>query len=408
MGPWWLATIQAHGHLQLFGWGGLMVLGVGFFFLPRLRGAPLTAPNLLPWILGLLGSGLAMRAVVQPAFALVSFPALGWLFGASGVLELGGASLALAVLAATGRKGPPLRQRSGLLPVLPYLATGFAALWLALAVNAVLTLQAAFDGSPVIPSVGDEVVVHLGLVGFLLPVSVAVSVRSFPLFLWLKVPSPTRVRLAYPLFLSGLTLSVVGMAADSNGTAAVGGLLEGVTLLAFPAVLQLVPPRRRPGKAPTEDPHYLRPVEWLLIPAYFWLLFAGLIAVVGSAALFGAPIPISIDAERHALGSGFVTLLILGMGTRMLPGFSGRRIASVGLIWATVALGNASALLRVIPLLAPAGGMASPALEVLSIALALSGALGMAAVACLGLNLWRTFRPADASPAAHTPGAGHR
>lgn len=39
-GTRWPAAEQAHGHIQVFGWAGLMVLGVGFHFLPRLRGAP--------------------------------------------------------------------------------------------------------------------------------------------------------------------------------------------------------------------------------------------------------------------------------------------------------------------------------------------------------------------------------
>src|SRR3989442_15843989 len=40
VGPWWAAMAQAHGHLQLYGWAGLFVLGEAFHFLPRLRGAP--------------------------------------------------------------------------------------------------------------------------------------------------------------------------------------------------------------------------------------------------------------------------------------------------------------------------------------------------------------------------------
>jgi hypothetical protein len=30
IGLWWLAAAQQHGHIQLFGWAGLMVLSVGF------------------------------------------------------------------------------------------------------------------------------------------------------------------------------------------------------------------------------------------------------------------------------------------------------------------------------------------------------------------------------------------
>src|SRR5579875_1589122 len=38
---WWSALVQAHGHLQLYGWAALFVIGVSFHFLPRLRGTAL-------------------------------------------------------------------------------------------------------------------------------------------------------------------------------------------------------------------------------------------------------------------------------------------------------------------------------------------------------------------------------
>src|SRR5437868_4750150 len=40
---WRFPAAQAHGHVQVFGWAGLLVLGVGLHFLPRLRGARLAA-----------------------------------------------------------------------------------------------------------------------------------------------------------------------------------------------------------------------------------------------------------------------------------------------------------------------------------------------------------------------------
>src|SRR5437868_15244161 len=68
-GLWWPAAAQAHGHVQVFGWAGLMVLGVGLHFLPRLRGAALAVPALAPWVLALYGGGVALRAVAQPLAA---------------------------------------------------------------------------------------------------------------------------------------------------------------------------------------------------------------------------------------------------------------------------------------------------------------------------------------------------
>src|SRR6266568_2872334 len=61
-GVWWEAVVQAHGHLQLYGWAGLFVLGVAFHFLPRLRGTPLALPRFVPWIIGFQVIGLLFRA----------------------------------------------------------------------------------------------------------------------------------------------------------------------------------------------------------------------------------------------------------------------------------------------------------------------------------------------------------
>src|SRR5215469_5671259 len=53
MGLWWPAVVQTHGHVQLFGWAGLLVLGVALHFLPRLHVAPLACPGLRSWLLAL-------------------------------------------------------------------------------------------------------------------------------------------------------------------------------------------------------------------------------------------------------------------------------------------------------------------------------------------------------------------
>src|SRR5215213_6844444 len=72
LGRWWQAAAQVHAHEFVFGWAGLMVLGVGFYFLPRLRGRALANPKLARAVLWLLLSGLLLRALSQPVLDLVS------------------------------------------------------------------------------------------------------------------------------------------------------------------------------------------------------------------------------------------------------------------------------------------------------------------------------------------------
>src|SRR5690242_1933688 len=98
-GLWWVAAVQAHGHIQVFGWAGMFALGVGLYFLPRLRGCPPPAPSAVRAAAWLLGSGLALRALAQPTVAGLDPGALRAIasgaLGLSGLLELGGAGLAV-------------------------------------------------------------------------------------------------------------------------------------------------------------------------------------------------------------------------------------------------------------------------------------------------------------------------
>jgi uncharacterized protein involved in response to NO len=410
---WWVAAAQAHGHVQLFGWAGVLVLGVGLHFLPRLRGTALVAPALARWVLGLYGGGVALRAVAQPVAAIA--PGAGALVAGSGLLELAGASLAVGMLAATLRRGPALQQRAGIVPVLPYLVLAFASLWLSLALNLAGLVSAASAGAALVAAPWQPLLLQLGLVGFLVPVCLAVSVRTFPLYLRVRVPPTRGLWAVWAVLLAGLVLRLAALLGAPLAVDGGGQLLQGGALLAAAGLLDAPLGRTRAAVLATTaararalgaTPRALPPpgndvvaADALLRSAYAWLVVAAALLLLGGVLTLADGPPLPTDVERHALGAGFVTLLILGMGVRLLPGFLGRsQVASARLVWASFWLGNAAALLRVGPVLIPwllalAGGAAEPSLAPwLARALALSGVLGMAAVACLGWNLWRTFR----------------
>ncbi|MGN6696881.1 MAG: hypothetical protein ACTHMR_01875, partial [Thermomicrobiales bacterium] len=89
----------------------------------------------------------------------------------------------------------------------------------------------------------------------------------------------------------------------------------------------------------------------------------------------------------HALGTGFVTILIVGVGAHLLPGFTRRPLRSQAFLWATAVLGNAAAICRVAPVVFTA---TLPDTFATTLA-ALSGALGVATVAVFAYNV--TGRP---------------
>jgi hypothetical protein len=129
-----------------------MALGVGLYFLPRLRGRALARPAQARTVLGLLVSGLVLRLLTEPVLAVAGAGAPALFLraglGLSGVLELGGVSLALGLLALTLPGSPPARSRTGLRRVLPFLGTAFVGFWLAALANLVAVVALALgDGA---------------------------------------------------------------------------------------------------------------------------------------------------------------------------------------------------------------------------------------------------------------------
>jgi uncharacterized protein involved in response to NO len=221
VGPWWPAVTQAHGFAQLAGFAGLMVLGVAFQFLPRLRGAPLAAPGLVPWVLALSGGGLLLRVLGQTLGPLVPpapgeappAPALRLLFVLSGPLTLGGALAGLAMLGRTALRGPSLGARAGFRQVALLLAAGGTAFLLFHGLNALGTLSAGGAAPWLVPPALDGAAVRLALLGWLVPVAVAFSARSFPLFIWTRPPRVRALQGSLALLLLGLGLSLAGAGA---------------------------------------------------------------------------------------------------------------------------------------------------------------------------------------------------
>jgi uncharacterized protein involved in response to NO len=392
-GLWWVAAVQAHGHVQLFGWGGMFALGIGLHFLPRLRASPPPSARAVRMAAWLLGGGLAVRALAQPTVAALAPGTLhavaGVALALSGLLELAGAGLAVGALVVAARRGPPLASRPALVAVIPFALTFFVSLLLALAVNAVVLLTEA-RATGLVPGAADWTIVHLGLVGMLVTISAAVSARTFPLFLRLRVPTPRELYAVFAIYLTGFVLRAT-LALDLppalQALPSIGSAILGLALIGIMVVVDV--PFRRSLRARAGQPwpsvSEYRASEWLIVPAYTWLGVAGLLMILEGLAWWGLTPRPPLDAERHALGAGLVTLLILGMSIRMVPGFSGRKLHSARLVWATVWLGNAAVILRVLPLFLPSS-------RVTMTLLGLAGLLGLAAIACVGWNLWQTVR----------------
>jgi hypothetical protein len=256
----------------------------------------------------------------------------------------------------------------------------------------------------------------LGLV--LLPVAFAFSIRMFPLYLRLAVPDWAGGGLAYA-YLGALLLELLPTApplfvlaphiAASLSHLGIG--LKGAIIVWFVWQLDILTrrrdpwtvhrklhpgPERRPTRPGLPDYGEFGRFEQLVYAAYIWLvLAAGCDIITGLASLLQRPWFLTSTAIRHMYLLGFITLLIFGMAVRMLPGFMHKRkVAHVTLVQATFWLGNAAVVSRLLPfMLPPAVLQGVPESAVIArIAFAVSGLLGLTAVWCLAVNLWKTAR----------------
>ncbi len=419
IGIWWPALVQAHGHVQLFGWAGLLVIGVALHFLPRLRGSPLAFPATTRWLLAILGGGQALRVISQPLLALAAPGDTLWqvLLAGAGLAEFVGASGIVGLLCITLARGPSLASRPALLAFLPYALVGLLCFWLALALNAVGGIGLLQTGQALLPGTVDALITQLGLFGFLIPLALGMSVRVLPLYLGLR-PLPAGV--LWPIFSAyvvGLALSLLaiwlsGSSALIDPFQSIASLLMGSALLTFilfqgmllrlrrarlmvPAVQtqRVSLPARPYSAAQGNDRAAFGPFAWLVRSAFGWLALAALaLCADGVVWLAAGYAPISEDAIRHATTVGFVMLLILGVGQRMLPGFAGSKLLSPRLVTATLWLGSAAAFLRVLPVLVRPflGGSGFPGLlsTLLNAGFGFSGLLALAALLCFTINLW--------------------
>jgi uncharacterized protein involved in response to NO len=391
LGAWWTTLVQVHGRAQLVGFVGLFILAIGLHFLPRLRGSPLASPRIARSGLLALGAGIVLQVVTQPLLMIAWSPVNGPLrvgVALGGLLESTGCSLVVLALGRTLRRGPPLAWRGGLTSILPFLGFGFAALWLALLAEAALSVQAALTGVAAFPATADSALTDGLLFGFALPIAAAVSARLLPIYFGVELVAPAPLLALFGLFSAGAVLRVAADVGNQGTLFAVGNALLGIACCAFP-LLSGVPFGTRRAIRRADPPAMVRAFRYpniLVRSAYAWLLVAGVLLLSdGLARLAASPLQWSGDALRHTVTAGYLTLLILGMGARLLPGFARQRPRPLKRLLVVAVAGNLATLFRILPPLAASAGAAGPPADV---AFGLAGPCALLAVGLFAQTMW--------------------
>lgn len=339
-GARWPALAQAHGHLQLLGWAGLFIFGMGYRLVPRVSGTSLR----LSWLAlpsgGLLVAGLVLRPFAQTWADRQGMRAL---LPASSALELlaglGFAAIVFATLQARRRAPPSLL----------FFASGTLWLVAALTLQTIWLADMARDGTALLPLTRDDALVTVLILGFILGFIHAVALRTMPTFYarpmpgyGAVVPLWTALNGGVAMFLSGRLWQDYGGARETwpvnlglalAGVALVGGawLTGGVQGMAI---------RLRPSSR--VNALFLRSMA-------LWLLGAGgyLTFVAARALAKDEPVAFTdLDAVRHMLALGVITMIIVGMASLITPVMAARRYGGVPerwLVWVAALLNIAAA-----------------------------------------------------------------
>jgi hypothetical protein len=348
-----VALAQAHGQVQTIGFIGLFVLGTAAQRLPGFLTIPLTHPERLTLSGYAIAGGLLLRIVFQPMdTSLVRVFAL----SSSGLAETTGIALGLYTLLS-------LASRT-IQPVEPWrrvIAVSFGFLSASVVLNLIAYLNLIL-GARVVPEPLDAALVHAELFGFAVTAVLAVSMKLLPRFLLLRPTDYRCVHGGVLLHALGAALVVIGWLVNTVGAdPSTGSILRTngmglatVGVIAFAFGLRIYDHASRPSTAPmTTEPARL----WIRL-AFGWLIVGTLIGLwITIAETFGTGTIgyTQIAASRHALGQGFLLTVIVGLGSRILPGFAAWALVHPRQMSAIVATLTAGAAFRV------AGELAGPA-----------------------------------------------
>lgn len=344
----WQALIQAHGQLQLIGFGGLFVMGMAFRLMPRFSGRPLAYRAFVPTLIPLIMASLILRSVAEPWSD--GMPRDAALIGSAVLLLVGGAAFA-TIICGTLCHRDSQAEATGYFFVAG--ALGFCA---GAVLNLLQVIEMVRDDLPIAPVSKETAQVFIQQYGFLIMFVSGVGMRAVPTFSGAsRMPNATRA--AALLLATGVALFTLAMLwityrSYSETAARVGDVGQLATAAAFAVSVwvsgALWPSKNRVAAAS-------QTAFWFVRSAYAWMLVAAVLtAWYGVRGLVDGALPdtYELDAIRHVLTIGVLTMMIVGMSMLIVPEFAGRRLQHHDERWllgAMIAALNASAALRLWP-----------------------------------------------------------
>ncbi len=376
-----LPSIHAHAHAMIFGWVGMFVMGFAYQSFPRFKNTRLWRPELANLSFYLLATGIVAGMVAEMSSPA---PVALWLGGISGVCELAAVALFMMVMYRT------LRQSIG--PHNPYekfIATSFVWLLLGTALEAVFFFAKATAHSEQTlirrMALIDGPLRDIQLLGFAALIIAGVSQRFVPHVYGLAKPAHDRQGLIFGLMNGSLILNITSyvlLLSTRNLYFAIGLEIAYLSMPVWAALLAIQVGVFRHPAQPDRTFKFIR-------TAYVWLLLScGMMPFfpfygVVTHQLFAHTY---MGSHRHGFTVGFVSMMILGVSSRVVPILAGIDAKRMNSLWTPFILFNVGCsgrvLLQVLADFVP--NLAYPLIG-------FTGFIELTALAWWGVELWHTM-----------------
>ncbi|MFZ0796553.1 MAG: NnrS family protein [Terriglobales bacterium] len=384
-----LPSVHAHAHAMVFGWVGMFVMGFAYQSFPRFKITTLWRPDLANLSFCLLATGIVTGMAADMLLPSGASFVLG---GLSGGAEIAAVVLFLLVLYRTARQS--LEPQS---PYEKFIASSLLWFLLGTILNAVFLFAkaTAHSQNDLITRIAliDGPLRDIQLLGFAALIIAGVSQRFVPQVYGLEQPGRDHLVLIFWLMNGSLILDVIShvlLLTTRNPYFAIS--LE-LSYLLMPVWAVLLARQIGVFSKPSQTDRTFKFIR----AAYVWLLIScGMMPLFPVYGLLTHQVfaHTYMGSHRHAFTVGFISMMILGVSSRIVPILAGVDSKQMNSLWVPFILFNfgcaGRVLLQVLTDFVP---------KVAYPLVGFTGFIEFAALLWWGVELWRTMNVAKASRA---------
>ena len=374
------ALIQAHGHAQIYGWVGLCVMGFAMYIVPRVKNTELKHRGFANVCYLFAAVGITLRTVVQP----LPYSSLRFLLPVSAILECIAILLFILIVLRTILAS---KEKIGIYD--KFFKAGIIWFFISTCMNMGMICYLYKHKLHEIPRHFFSPYVHLYLFGFVLMFIFAVNIRTVYAFLDIKPVRAKAVNLTF--WIMNICIPIYFLSHFFADESVVVHWVShavafpiGFALLTFVFGLRVFERSTKELDDVVMDRSYAKTIRI----AYLWLIVTAGILVVMPFLKDGSEIQHRFHGSlNHALTVGFITMMIIGYASKMIPTFKGINMHSIRLSNITFVLLNTGCFLRVFSqIMVGVNGK-----TLFYVTMGTSGWFELAALSLFGYNLWKTM-----------------